>query len=136
MLRRGTVLILVALLALLIATGALSYLRAPVLGLDLQGGAEVTLEAQPQKGQTVTADQMNQAVQILRTRVDALGVSEPQIQQEQGNRISIAVAGENDPARVFGLVGSTGQLYFIDLEQGLTQGVSRSFVAGDRKSVV
>ena len=130
MLRRGTVLILVALLALLIATGALSYLRAPVLGLDLQGGAEVTLEAQPQKGQTVTADQMNQAVQILRTRVDALGVSEPQIQQEQGNRISIAVAGENDPARVFGLVGSTGQLYFIDLEQGLTQGVSRSFVAG------
>ena len=130
MVRRGTVLILVALLALLIATGALTYLRAPVLGLDLQGGAEVTLEAQPQKGQTVTADQMNQAVQILRTRVDALGVSEPQIQQEQGNRISIAVAGEKDPARVFALVGSTGQLYFIDLEQGLTQGVSRSFVAG------
>jgi len=130
MLRRGTVLILVALVALLIATGALSYLRAPVLGLDLQGGAEVTLEAQPQKGQTVTEDQMNQAVQILRTRVDALGVSEPQIQREQGNRISIAVAGENDPARVFALVGSTGQLYFIDLEQGLTQGVSRSFVAG------
>lgn len=130
MLRRGTVLILVALLALLIATGALSFLRAPVLGLDLQGGAEVTLEAQPEKGQTVTEDQMNSAVQILRTRVDALGVSEPQIQLEQGNRISIAVAGENDPARVFALVGSTGQLYFIDLEEGLTQGVSRSFVAG------
>ena len=130
MLRRGTVLILVALLALLIATGALSYLRAPVLGLDLQGGAEVTLEAQPEKGQTVTEEQMNAAVQILRTRVDAIGVSEPQIQLEQGNRISIAVAGENDPARVFALVGSTGQLYFIDLEEGLTEGVSRSFVAG------
>lgn len=128
--RRGTVLILVALLALLVGTGVLSYLRAPVLGLDLQGGAEVTLEAQPQQGQTVTDEQMNQAVQILRTRVDALGVAEPQIQREQGNRISIAVAGENDPARVFALVGSTGQLYFIDLEQGLTQGVSRSFVAG------
>ncbi len=130
MLRRGTVLILVALFALLIATGALSYLRAPVLGLDLQGGAEVTLEAQPEKGQTVTEEQMNAAVQILRTRVDAIGVSEPQIQLEQGNRISIAVAGENDPARVFALVGSTGQLYFIDLEEGLTEGVSRSFVAG------
>lgn len=130
MVRRGTVLILVALLALLIATGALSYLRAPVLGLDLQGGAEVTLEAQPDKGQTVTEEQMNQAVQILRTRVDAIGVSEPQIQLEQGNRISIAVAGENDPTRVFALVGSTGQLYFIDLEDGLTEGVSRSFVAG------
>ena len=128
--RRTTVLILVAVLALLVGTGVLSYLRAPVLGLDLQGGAEVTLEAQPQKGQTVTDEQMNQAVQILRTRVDALGVSEPQIQREQGNRISIAVAGEKNPARVFALVGSTGQLYFIDLEQGLTQGVSRSYVAG------
>jgi len=128
--RRTTVLILVAVLALLVGTGVLSYLRAPVLGLDLQGGAEVTLEAQPQQGQTVTDEQMNQAVQILRTRVDALGVAEPQIQREQGNRITIAVAGENDPARVFALVGSTGQLYFIDLEEGLTQGVSRSFVAG------
>ena len=128
--RRATVLILLVVLALLVATGVLSYLRSPVLGLDLQGGAEVTLEAQPAKGQTVTDGQMNQAVQILRTRVDALGVSEPQIQREQGNRITIAVAGENDPARVFALVGSTGQLYFIDLEEGLTQGVSRSYVAG------
>ena len=46
--RRGTVLILVAVLALLVATGVLSYLRAPVLGLDLQGGAEaVTAETYP-----------------------------------------------------------------------------------------
>ncbi len=130
MLRRSTFLILIALLALLVGTGVLSYLRVPVLGLDLQGGAEVTLEAQPEKGQEVTEEQMDQAVQILRTRVDALGVAEPQIQKEQGNRISIAVAGEDDPARVFALVGSTGQLYFIDLQEGLTQGVSRSFVAG------
>ena len=128
--RRTTVLILVAVLALLVGTGALAALRSPVLGLDLQGGAEVTLEAQPQKGQTVTDEQMNQAVQILRSRVDALGVAEPQIQREAGNRITVAVAGEKDPARVFALVGSTGQLYFIDLQQGLTQGVSRSYVAG------
>jgi SecD/SecF fusion protein len=130
MLRRTTVLILLALLVLLIGSGALATIRPAVLGLDLQGGAEVVLEAQPEKGQEVTEEQIDQAVQILRTRVDALGVSEPQIQKEQGGRISIAVAGESDPDRVFALVGSTGQLYFIDLEEGLTQGVSRSFVAG------
>ncbi len=128
--RRPTFLIFILLLALLVGTGVLGYLREPVLGLDLQGGAEVTLEAQPEKGQTVTPEQVDQAVSILRNRVDALGVSEPQIQKEQGNRITIAVAGENDPARVFALVGSTGQLYFLDLQEGLTQGVSRSFVAG------
>jgi SecD/SecF fusion protein len=104
--------------------------RAPVLGLDLRGGAEIVLEAQPERGQEVTEEQMDQAVQVLRKRVDALGVSEPEIRKEQGNRISIAVAGEDDPDRVFNLVGSTGKLYFIDLEEGLTQGVSRSFVAG------
>ena len=101
-----------------------------MLGLDLQGGAEIVLEAQPEQGQEVTEEQMDQAVQILRNRVDALGVSEPEIRKEQGNRISVAVAGEDDPDRVFNLVGSTGKLYFIDLEEGLTQGVSRSFVAG------
>lgn len=105
-------------------------MRAPVLGLDLRGGAEIVLEAQPERGQEVTEEQMDQAVQVLRKRVDALGVSEPEIRKEQGNRISIAVAGEDDPDRVFNLVGSTGKLYFIDLEEGLTQGVSRSFVAG------
>ena len=61
---------------------------------------------------------------ILRDRVDALGVAEPEIRKESGNRISVAVAGENDPQRVFDLVGSTGKLYFIDLEEGLTPVVS------------
>ncbi len=40
------------------------------------------------------------------------------------------MAGETDPQRVFDLVGSTGKLYFIDLEEGLTEGVSRSVVEG------
>ena len=57
-------------------------------------------------------------------------MAEPEIRKESGNRISVAVAGENDPQRVFDLVGSTGKLYFIDLEQGLTEGVSRSVVEG------
>ena len=103
---------------------------SPVLGLDLEGGAEVVLEATPEQGQEVTPEILDQAVSILRDRVDALGVAEPEIRKESGNRISVAVAGENDPQRVFDLVGSTGKLYFIDLEEGLTEGVSRSVVEG------
>jgi SecD/SecF fusion protein len=128
--RRGNLAIIALVAALLVGTLALFLLREPVLGLDLEGGAEVVLEATPEQGQEVTPEILDQAVSILRDRVDALGVAEPEIRKESGNRISVAVAGENDPQRVFDLVGSTGKLYFIDLEEGLTEGVSRSVVEG------
>ena len=75
-------------------------LREPVLGLDLEGGAEVVLKATPEPGQEVTPEILDQAVSILRERVDTLGVTEPEIRKESGNDISIAVAGESDPKRV------------------------------------
>jgi SecD/SecF fusion protein len=128
--RRGNLAIIALVVALLVGTVALVVFRSPVLGLDLEGGAEVVLEATPEEGQEVTPQMLDQAVGILRDRVDALGVAEPEIRKEEGNRISVAVAGEQDPQRVFNLVGSTGKLYFIDLEEGLTQGVSRSVVEG------
>src|SRR5215207_3265026 len=128
--RRGNLAIIVLVGALLVGTIVLAVVRGPVLGLDLEGGAEVVLEATPEQGQEVTPQMLDQAVGILRDRVDALGVAEPEIRKESGNRISVAVAGETDPQRVFDLVGSTGKLYFIDLEEGLTEGVSRSVVEG------
>ena len=52
---------------------------APKLGLDLIGGTEIILQPQLAKGQTVTSDQLNEAVAIIRERIDAAGVSEPSI---------------------------------------------------------
>ncbi|HEX4443818.1 MAG TPA: protein translocase subunit SecD [Galbitalea sp.] len=52
---------------------------APKLGLDLIGGTEIILEPLHAKGQTVTDDQLQQAVAIIRQRIDAAGVSEPDI---------------------------------------------------------
>ena len=52
---------------------------APKLGLDLIGGTEIILQPEHAKGQTVTSDQLNQAVAIIRERIDAAGVSEPDI---------------------------------------------------------
>ncbi|MEK7816792.1 MAG: protein translocase subunit SecD, partial [Actinomycetota bacterium] len=62
------------------------------LGLDLQGGLEVILEAQG----SVTDEQMDQAENIVRNRVDKLGVSEPAINRQQSNQISVALAGVKD----------------------------------------
>jgi preprotein translocase subunit SecD len=95
-----------------------------VLGLDLQGGIRVTLEAEPQPGQTVTDDQLETARNIIERRVGGLGVSEPQVRTEtrgSQRRIVVEVPGLSDREQVLRLVGSTGQLQFIDpMGQALT----------------
>jgi preprotein translocase subunit SecD len=97
-----------------------------VLGLDLQGGIRVTLAAQAEEGE-VTDDQLATARDIIERRVGGIGVSEPQVRTEVSGtgerRIVVEVPGVSDPDQVRDLVGSTGQLQFIDpLGQQLTQG--------------
>ena len=52
---------------------------APKLGLDLAGGTEIILQPVHAKGQTITDEQLTQAVTIIRERIDAAGVAEPEI---------------------------------------------------------
>ena len=119
----------------LVGVAALAVVRSPTLGLDLRGGLEVTLQAKPDTpGGTVTQAQLDQAVSIMRNRVDALGVSEPEIQKEAGNRITIALAGIKNKAQAAKIIGSTAQLVFVNLEGGLTPGVSRSVAGGSAAS--
>ena len=89
-----------------------------VLGLDLQGGQRVTLEVVPQSDQEITDDDLELTRDIIERRVAGIGVNEPQVRSEVAGdgsrRIIVEVPGVNDPNQVRGLVGSTGQLQFID----------------------
>ena len=127
---RGNIFIIVLVLALLAGTAALFASREPVLGLDLRGGSEIVLQAQPDPGVTVTPAIMDQAIAIYNKRLNALGTTEPSIQKDGTDRITIQLPGEKNPDRVAALVGSTGTLYFLPLQDALTPGVSRSVVAG------
>jgi len=95
-----------------------------VLGLDLQGGIRVTLDVVPQSDQPVTDEQVETARNIIERRVGGIGVSEPQVRTEVSGgkrRIVVEVPGVADPDQVRQLVGSTGQLQFLDpLGQQLT----------------
>ena len=98
-----------------------------VLGLDLQGGVRVTLAVEPLPGQTVSDEQLETARNIIERRVGGIGVSEPQVRSEVGNdgqrRIVVEVPGVENEQQVRDLVGSTGQLQFIDPQgQTLTEG--------------
>ncbi|HEY7847727.1 MAG TPA: protein translocase subunit SecD [Candidatus Limnocylindria bacterium] len=107
-----------------------------VLGLDLQGGVRVTLAVEPLPGQTVTDEQLETARNIIERRVGGIGVSEPQVRSEISNdgqrRIVVEVPGVENEDQVRELVGSTGQLQFIDPQgQTLTEGQDISALITD-----
>lgn len=67
----------------------------PKLALDLEGGTQIILEPQLESGQTATQEQLDQAVAIIRQRVDASGVAEPEINTE-GSNVVVRIPGELD----------------------------------------
>jgi len=77
----------------------------PSLGLDLQGGASVTLE--PKGDYDTTA--LDVAVEIIRARVDSIGVAEPEIIR-QGSTVVINLPGVKDQQRALEIVGRTGEV--------------------------
>lgn len=70
----------------------------PKLGLDLEGGTEIILTPQLQGGQTISSDELNQAVSIIRERVDASGVSEAQVSTQGSDNIVVSIPGQPDQA--------------------------------------
>lgn len=84
------------------------------LGLDLQGGLQVLLEADVPDDQEVTADAMNTARQIVDRRVNAIGVTEPLVQVEGNRRILVELPGIADSQEAISLIQETALLEFVD----------------------
>ena len=81
--------------------------NSPELGLDLQGGVSVVLEP----AGTARGDAIDQSIEIIRTRVDALGVAEPEI-TKQGDAIVVQLPGVKNQRRALDIVGQTAELRF------------------------
>ena len=88
---RRPLLLLAVVIGLVAASAVAIALRPAVLGLDLQGGVEVVLQGQPTEDAQVTPEAIDRSVEIIRSRVDAFGVAEPEIQTQGDGQI-----GERD----------------------------------------
>jgi len=109
--------IVVVLYALVFLTG--NHKATPKLGIDLQGGTRVTLTARTENGQPPGRDQLNQARQIIETRVNGIGVSGAEVVQD-GNNLVITVPGtEGDQAKT---LGQTAKLRFRKVLQAVPGG--------------
>lgn len=113
--RRPLVLSLLAMLALVAA--AASVLGAglrPVLGLDLQGGISAVYQPVLPEGEEAPEDFeeiLDETIEIIRSRVDALGVAEPDISRS-GTDVIVQLPGATDAERLRELIGRTAQLRF------------------------
>ncbi|MGZ4618520.1 MAG: protein translocase subunit SecD, partial [Frankiaceae bacterium] len=95
------------------ATMALTGNMSPKLGLDLQGGTTVTLTPVVLQGGSPPSGSVDKAVDIIRQRVNALGVSSAEVKRV-GDKIEVAVPGKGR-AEVLSLVGTTAELQFREV---------------------
>ncbi|WP_097038578.1 protein translocase subunit SecD [Salinicoccus kekensis] len=90
------------------------------LGLDLQGGFEVLYEVEPlNEGDEIDDTAVTSTASTLDSRVNVLGVSEPNIQIEEGNRIRVQLAGVEDQTEARELLSTQAELTIRDVEDNL-----------------
>jgi preprotein translocase subunit SecD len=117
--------VLVLALAGIIGLGAVTgsgATFAPKLALDLQGGTQIILSPLLEDGETVSEEQLAQAVEIIRQRVDATGVSEASIKTQGNSNIIVEIPGTPDESTLK-LIRSSAKLEFrpvILASQGAT----------------
>jgi len=122
--RRTAIFVVCLVVAALVGVGLMAVPSSPLhrkstLGLDLQGGLEITKQAVPPKGRKLTKEDLSRSVSIMRDRVDRLGVSEPEIRTQGKDQITIALPGVKDPEAAAKIIGKTAQLELYDLEADL-----------------
>ncbi len=107
--------LVVALIAFVTVVGAmwatiLTLGWKPQLGLDLRGGVTITLIPAPNQGE-IDQEKLDQTVTVIRQRVDALGVAEPDIAR-QGDTVQVQLPGVADQQRAEEVIGRTAVLQF------------------------
>ena len=113
------------------------------LGLDLRGGMSVVLEAdtdsfEAQHGYRPSGAELSSLIaddiEILTSRIDQFGVTEPDIRQQGAEQILIEVPGEVDPERVDSFLMSRGSLTFHLVDSELTARVNRDYMGSRAKA--
>ncbi|GLF96940.1 protein translocase subunit SecD [Streptomyces yaizuensis] len=99
-------------LAVVVASVCVAVFVPPRLGLDLRGGTRIVLETRDSPTVRADADATDRTLEVLRQRVDALGVAEPTLARSGERRIVVELPGVRDPREAAEVIGRTAQLSF------------------------
>ncbi|HEY7256325.1 MAG TPA: protein translocase subunit SecD [Solirubrobacterales bacterium] len=118
--RRSNLFILLFVVLLVAVSGLVIATKETKLGLDLKGGTELIYQGTPTGQATeVTGSDIDRSIEIIRERIDRLGVSEPEVARIGTDGISVSLPDVTNAQRAEETVGSTAQLYFYDWEPNL-----------------
>ncbi len=112
---------LALILALVLSAIYWTATHPPKLGLDLRGGAELTLQAFPDPGRNIskiTPKILDAAKFVVEKRINGLGVTESSVQAVGEDRLLVQLPGVSDPAQAERVLGNTAQLEFRKQKQG------------------
>ncbi|OZI10239.1 protein translocase subunit SecDF [Bacillaceae bacterium SAS-127] len=126
--------LIVLLLASTIGLTAKDIVKDIKLGLDLQGGFEVLYQVEPMKNEKITKEMVTDTVDALDKRINVLGVSEPNIQVEEGNRIRVQLAGVEDQNEARELLSTQANLTFRDVNDKLLMDGKDIVASGTKQS--
>src|SRR5215203_2781844 len=117
---RRNLLVLVIVVLLVVVSGLVVASKSTRLGLDLKGGVELVYQATP-TGQVkeVSGSDIDRSIEIIRERIDELGVSEPEVSRLGETEISVSLPDVTNAERAIDQVGTTAQLFFYDWEPNL-----------------
>ncbi|MPZ63538.1 MAG: protein translocase subunit SecD [Propionibacteriales bacterium] len=99
-------------IGILASSAYVALTSTPNLGLDLRGGTQIVLEAQSTDRVEANAESTDRALEVIRRRVDSLGVSEPTLARSGDTRIIVELPDVQDPREAERVIGQTAQLTF------------------------
>jgi SecD/SecF fusion protein len=115
--RRRNLFNLLFVLGLIAVSAAVIATKKTRLGLDLRGGVQLIYQGRPTPQQPeVTGDAVDRSIDIIRERIDKLGVAEPEVSRLGTTEISVSLPDVKNAQRAIDQVGTTAQLYFYDWE--------------------
>ena len=114
--RRRNLFVLLLVAGLLVASLAVIATKPTRLGLDLKGGVSLIYQAKPTKQSAVTGDAIDRSLDIMRKRVDQIGVAEPSLQRSGADQIDVSLPDVKNADEAASQVGTTAQMWFYDWE--------------------
>jgi preprotein translocase subunit SecD len=112
--------ITIVLILVLVAAAIIALIKLPPqLGLDLKGGAQLTIQVKPTKDiQKIKPEDLTAVKKVIENRINALGVAEPVVQTVGEDKILVQLPGVTDPEQAERVLGGTAQLEFKEQKQG------------------
>ncbi|MGW1201915.1 protein translocase subunit SecD [Streptomyces cyaneofuscatus] len=133
---RATTVRAVLAVAVLLVSVYITLTMSPRLGLDLQGGTRMVLQAKDSATVEANRETTDRTLEVLRQRIDSLGVAEPVLTRSGEDRIIVELPDVQDPRQAAAVIGRTAQLSFHEVLGAAPPGTDTAPETGEKRLIL